>query len=456
MKRAVRPTGLTGPAQIRKKSKPPSPAVVFGLGLVSATQVQVIGYLSIVELFFAVLTPYFVVTRWRTLVNSQLQPFLVLLLGWFISALATDFLYRETELNLALKGALTPLLWASALISMYFLLRERIDLIRWFIFGGAISGVIALYIFKPGSMIGLEAKGGGEVEHGFRVLVGVWTTFIWAAVLFLHPHYPRLAVATILAFALLCFAEGSRSAGAVSLLVASLILFGRRFLTTGAIFRRKRRRGRLVVLAAAAVLLVFSISEGYRHAVLEGWLGDTERQRYITQSQSKVGILGGRSEFASAMFAIADSPILGHGSWAKDEKGYRYMGAEALGIDVSGLRDTSEMLIPAHSHLWGPWISHGLLGFAFWFYVLVYVLKFFVHGIPYAHQYLPFALLLGSNALWDILFSPVGFRPLEAAGYAFMIVFLESLRREQALQSRNCRYASLRRPAHSASVASTK
>ena len=407
--------------------------VIFIFGLLSATQVQVIGYLSIVELFFAVLTPYYVVTRWRTLVNSQLQPFLILLSGWLLSALATDFIYRESDINLALKGALTPLLWASALISMYFLLRERLDHIRWFVIGTAISGVISLYVFRPGSIIGLEAMGGGEVEHGFRVLVSIWTNFLLAAVLFLHPRYPKLAVSMILAFALLCFLEGSRSAGAISLLGAGLIIFGKKLFTGGSDLRaRKWGRGRFFVLAAASVLLVFTISEGYRQAVYGGWLGEVELQRYQVQSQTKVGILGARSEFASAIFAIADSPILGHGSWAKDEKGYRHMGSEALGIDVSGLRDTSDALIPGHSHLWGPWISHGFLGFLFWFYVLVFVLRFFITGLPFAYNYLPFALLLGLGSCWNILFSPVGFRPMEAAGYAFMIVFLERVRAQKA------------------------
>lgn len=416
-----------------RAKRPPSKLLLFLLGLVSATQIQVIGYISIVEIIFAVLTPYYLITHWRTLIRSPLQAFLILLLGWFVSAIVTD-LWRETELNLALKGAATPLLWASALISMYFLLRERLDLIRWFVLGAAISGVVSLYIFKPGPLAGLEARGAGEVEFGFRVLIGVWTTFVWAAVLFLHPRHPRLALATIIGFAGLCFVEGSRSAGAIALLSAGLILFGGKLLSAGPRFRRRTSGGRIFLLAAAAVLFIFSISEGYRHAVLEGWLGDEERHRYVEQSQSKVGILGGRSEFASAMFAIADSPFLGHGSWARDVQGYRHMGAAILGMDVSGYGDVSGELIPTHSHLTGSWVSHGLLGFVFWFYVFVYVLKFFINGAPFAHKYLPFALLFGLGALWNILFSPVGYRPLAAAGYAFMIVFSERIRRDKSAQ----------------------
>lgn len=427
-------------ARYGHRRKPPSVFLIFTLGLVSATQVQLIGYLSIVEIIFLLLTPFYIITRWRTLTNSQLWPFLILILGWFFSAVATD-LWRETDLSLLLKGAATPLLWASSLISMYFLLRERLDLIRWFVVGAAISGVVSMYVFKPGSVIGLESEvWGGEVGYDFRVWIGVWVTFVWAAVLFLHPRNPRWAVAIMLVFSLLCFKEGSRSAGAISLLVVGLMFFGGGLLAAGTRLQRKRTGARILVFGIMAIVIAFSISEGYRHAVFEGWLGDYERQRYIEQSQSIVGIMGARSEFASSMFAIADSPILGHGSWARDESGYRYMGAEALGVDVSGLHDVSDMLIPGHSHLWGPWVSHGFLGFLFWFYVFIYVLRFFINDMPYAQRYLPFVLLLTLGSFWNILFSPVGFRPLESAGYVFMIIFAENLRKaraEEALARRN-------------------
>ena len=401
---------------------------MFVCGLLSATQIQLIGYLSIVEIIFAVLTPYFLITRWRTLHHSRLWPFLVLILGWFASAVVTDIV-RETELSLALKGATTPLLWASAFISMYFLLRERLDLIRWFVLGAAISGVVSLYIFKPGSIIGLEQKAGSAFDYNYRILIGVSTTFVWAAVLFLYPRFRKLTFGIMIVFALLSFIEGSRSAGAVMFLAALLFAFSRQLFGPGARTRQRQSNKRVAQLAIVGLIAVLSISEGYRYAVLDGWLGEDEMQRYLSQSVSKVGILAGRSEFASAMFAIADSPVIGHGSWARDKKGYRLMGATALGMDLSHLRDTSELLIPAHSHLWGPWIANGFLGFVFWFYMLMFVVFFLVNDLPYAPKYLPFLLIFGLGALWSIIFSPVGFRPLAVAGFTFMIVIAEGVAR---------------------------
>ena len=111
----------------QKKRRLLGPWILFFCGLLSITQIKLIGYFSIVEIIFAVLTPYYLMTRLGTLRRSRLWPFLLFILGWFVSAVITD-IYRGTELTLALKGSTTPPLWASAFIAMYFLLRERRDL----------------------------------------------------------------------------------------------------------------------------------------------------------------------------------------------------------------------------------------------------------------------------------------------------------------------------------------
>lgn len=425
------PTARMNVYRSRRKSRAPFGALMlFVCGLLSATQIQLIGYLSIVEIIFAVLTPYYVVTCWDELRRSSLWPFLLLIFGWFVSAAITD-IYRETELMLALKGVSTPILWASAFVSMYFLLRERVDLMRWFILGAAISGVVSLYIFKPGSLIGLQQKMGWTFEYNYRILIIVITTFVWAAVLFLYPRFRTLVLGILVGFALLSFLEGSRSMGAIALLAALMLAFRRQLFGASARVRKNHGEGRILKLAVIGLVAIISISEGYRYAVLDGWFGRVEMKRYLNQSKSAIGIMSARSEFASALFAIADSPIIGHGSWARDEAGYHRMGTEALEMDASLVRDTSKSLIPSHSHLWGAWVSHGFLGFVFWFYMLVFVVKFLLDDLPYTTKYLPFLLLLGIGALWNIIFSPVAHRPLAAAGYCFMLILSEAVARRR-------------------------
>ena len=106
------------PAYIRSRNGiSKRPLLLFVLGLLSFTQIKLIGHLAIVEIIFAVLTPYYLVTRWHAIRRSRLWILLLFIMGWFASAVVTDIV-RETELKLMLKGVATPLLWASAFISM--------------------------------------------------------------------------------------------------------------------------------------------------------------------------------------------------------------------------------------------------------------------------------------------------------------------------------------------------
>ena len=101
--------------------------------------------------------------------------------------------------------------------------------------------------------------------------------------------------------------------------------------------------------------------------------------------RGKLGVLvGGRPETLVAIQAIIDSPIIGHGSFAVDEKylqllqdiqyKYGYSDSdEAEDIDVPS--------IPTHSHLTQAWVESGILGGIFWIYVLVLVGRMFVQVV---------------------------------------------------------------------------
>jgi hypothetical protein len=420
----------------RKHHKIRSILLLFSLGLISVTQVQLIGYLAIVEVAYVILALYFLFTHFSVLRKSQLWPFLLLICGWFFSAVITD-IYRETELVLALKGCLTPILWANALIAMYFILRKRVVLMKWFVLGAGISGIISLFILKPAAIAGLEQINLISIDYNYRLLIGVITTIFWAMILFLYPRYSTLTLVVMISFGILSFMKGSRSSGAITLLATFLFFFRAYLYKINSGFGGDLRIGRVFKLVIIGLIAVISISEGYRYLVLDGWFGRDETQRYISQSMTKVGILGGRSEFASAMFAIADSPLLGHGSWAKDERGYRFMGAELLDMSINDLVGPGDLYIPTHSHLWGPWVSNGFLGFLFWFYALFFIIRFLIGFLSFNIRYLPFLLLFCINTLWDIIFSPVGFRPITASGFIFLILLSENLYKGKGAIRRN-------------------
>ena len=88
-------------------------------------------------------------------------------------------------------------------------------------------------------------------------------------------------------------------------------------------YRKIKVSSKNLVIIGLIILIAISIFiKGYEHMAIRGLLGENARQIYEQQARGDLGLLiGGRSEILVSIRAIMDSPIIGHGSWAKD---YRY------------------------------------------------------------------------------------------------------------------------------------
>ena len=126
------------------------------------------------------------------------------------------------------------------------------------------------------------------------------------------------------------------------------------------------------------------------------------------QSHGNLNFLqSGRVESLVSTQAIWDSPILGHGSWARDAK-YSAMLVERLqesGYEVEGNRNEKD-LIPSHSYLLGSWVEAGLGGGLFWVYVLWLGTAAFYRTLAGAEPYTPLIVFTILFLVWEILFSP--------------------------------------------------
>jgi O-antigen ligase len=107
--------------------------------------------------------------------------------------------------------------------------------------------------------------------------------------------------------------------------------------------------------------------------------------------------------------AIADSPILGHGSWARDATYVALLAGllEEHGVGTFG-DVTASSLIPSHSHLLGSWVEAGILGGLFWILILVVTILAIYKSLKYEQLYFPFVAFSLVLLDWDILFSPLG------------------------------------------------
>jgi O-antigen ligase len=198
----------------------------------------------------------------------------------------------------------------------------------------------------------------------------------------------------------------------------------------------RARRLRPVTLLAAGVIVAaayFAATAAYSTLALDGTLGGIAQDSMRRREASSLGfLLSGRSESLISTRAIAESPILGHGSWARDPE---YVTRYIEILRARGVRqDTAALVrwgtIPTHSHLLGAWVEAGLLGALFWAYCLALTVRaaaqVTLSGMK-GSVVVGFLMILLS---WDILFSPYGAerRFYDAAYLVIAVIMLQRLR----------------------------
>ncbi len=213
------------------------------------------------------------------------------------------------------------------------------------------------------------------------------------------------------AIGLINIVMGSRSTGGFCL-AAVLYLSVTHLLRNRAVLGGKLKAGAIAAMAAALLIGAVGMLWAYSHAAKAGMLGEQAQGKYELQASGKYGfLLGGRVETLAELPAIYASPILGHGSWARDPM---YAMLEMRGLKMLGYKDATdydldllkEGYIPNHSYILGAWVNAGILGAAFWLWVFVLTARALLRVYPSSVPMLPFAALVGFETLWDLWFSP--------------------------------------------------
>ncbi|MCR5879506.1 hypothetical protein [Phenylobacterium sp. J367] len=370
-------------------------------GLLSAVQIRAIGTLFGTDLLLTLAFPIVLWKRFGSIDWRHLAPLLLLMVLWLGGQIVSD-LVRDTPFVDYARGWARIALMFTGLVTVALISRMRIVPIMAFSVGLAISGVIAATLFPNAYQQGQPWK------FGFALPVALLTTALASSVSLRGPagaavRYSPLAL------------------GALNLFLNYRSMFALLLGTSGMIaiadaFRRRRPGARIASPIFAAVLVIGVIAGGllaaktYEILASNGTLGPVAHEKYVQQSQGDLGvILGGRGESLVTLRAIADSPWLGHGSWAKDRYyvGLRVVLLRARGVNARDVGIDSE-LIPTHSYFFGSWVEAGLLGAVFWaaaFLVGALALIRLVDCPPAAAPFVGFSLL---QLLWNIPFSPFG------------------------------------------------
>jgi hypothetical protein len=227
------------------------------------------------------------------------------------------------------------------------------------------------------------------------------------------PFFRRFAtpwgqIAVTIFIAAFNLVENSRSVFAILLAVACVLVIGE--LLNQLLRGRPLPKWLFFFIMLGSVVVYEGVAEIYGTAASSGVLGSEAQEKYEWQTESGMGILlGGRAEALVSTQAIADSPIIGHGSWARDY-GYVSLYIEALekrGVAIIGDPYHSG-LIPSHSFLFGSWVEAGILGGIFWIYILAACGRslYSLFNIPYWSR--PLVAFIAFSLMWDVLFSPFG------------------------------------------------
>jgi hypothetical protein len=383
---------------------------IFFIPILGLLKIELVGQLYVNEVFLGVFLTYKFLTG-DVFLNKIEKQILAMILLWLLGQVASDLL-NNTDSSDYLRGWAKITTFAVAFLALSNIIKSSEDVIYYF-FGIAVLKFFTPVItfFQQIDYLVLWKFGvGNSLLLFFSVLLikkihklnGGYVIKILPSVAFLH-----------ILFGVGSFFLNSRSFAAISIVVGVILylyyFYGEKSIGFAAIFS-----------SLAAIILIANIMAGvYAYGASSGLFGEDSKIKYEMQTSYEIGLIsllfGGRSEGLVSTIAIADSPIIGHGSWAKDIKYSllhhdirRQFSDDNSEVDPTQIYGFSE-LIPTHSYILGSWVEAGVLGGVFWLYI-IYLLIFV--AFPFYWRDRGFFgvvyIITAPFFLWDIMFSPFG------------------------------------------------
>jgi len=384
----------------------------FGLPALSFVQVSLIGRLQLAEVLLLVLLPWLRrapdrlgVPRWFTFLWG----------AWFLSQVLTDAVVGSAfaDYSRGWAAIIFTLTNFSAIAALVSTPRRA----RLFGIGLAFGGVATYFVhpdqFPPGDLW----------KWAFAIPIGLVLAAVFSGRRGSQARW--LSILVFAGFGALSLRLDYRSLGAVALLTAAYLVLNGLVGSSSGVVRPSIPR----VLAGAlfGLLTAWSVLTLYDTAASGGLLGPEVQTKYQQQSGLLGVVIGGRSEGLVSTQAIIDSPLLGHGSWAKDFK-YVYLLSDrlsTLGYDEQDLAQIyQDGLIPTHSYLLGAWVQAGVFGGIFWFVIALAAVWLLVNFYAVRSSLAPLLVFSPLLLLWAIAFSPYANAARLTAPYAIALCML--------------------------------
>lgn len=384
-------------------------------------ELNVIGRLLLSELLLAVALPFMTLVAGNKRIGPIGRQFYLFAALWFLGALVTDFI-RQTPFEDLARGWSKIFFFVLNFTSIYLLVNGKRQRIVGFICLAFVASAIRLRMNIDDAGIGDEVFGAGW-KFGYGQLVAA-ASFSLSAILVANPITRLAGLSLPFVDAAINLALNARNM--FGLTVLSGLVFA---LTAGR--RRALSPTFLAIIGISGVVAIWATVSVYGYAASSGLMGVEAKEKYDFQTSGGLGVLlGGRSEAIASTQAIIDSPIVGHGSWARDIHYVELMVTrlEQAGYDMSRGDPFVDDLIPSHSHLFGAWVEAGILGAAFWLWAGWVTIRGLQAAIIQPTPWTGFIVFIGLSLLWDILFSPFGLerRVVTPAWIVLMISIVES------------------------------
>jgi hypothetical protein len=392
--------------------------LVFLAPALSFIELNLVGRLFLPEIIVLGLVPFVLYRSSKHLLHKPIVRFIMLAALWLLGQMLTD-LYRDTSFDDMLRGWSKILFFIVNFITMYTLIsRNRTRAI--YVTAGLAFGMIATYFLVPNQY---AAEYPWKFGYGYAITIAIITSLTWA---YTKEHISLHVVSSSLfALSAINFLKDFRSLAGICFISGILMLT----------MNYTRKSPKLAVATAikigvsglAAVWISLSI---YAYAASSGVLGEQAKIKYEFQSAGIEGLgpfgilLAGRAEMLVSTRAVLDSPILGHGSWARDQHYVNLMQTiqEASGMSVTP-PEYLEDLIPTHSYLFGAWVEAGILGGVFFLWLLAALAFALAKTIRTHPIYAPLLTFICLGGIWDVLFSPLGAQARFASAFLLAAVF---------------------------------
>jgi len=376
-----------------------------------------LGTLFATDFLLLLVFPFVLVTGIRHLRKRQIWLPLLLCFFWLLSQIVTDVIVHSSPDDF-IRG------WSKIFLTLAYLATF------WILIGSSMRRFVFYGLgWSTGAILGtIVAPSEQEVDTPWKFGSAIPTTLLVLilASLLARGRHRWIFPASMICMAMINLFSSARSLGLICVLVGAYSYFLMRLNASG------RRLGGMkksvvwaMVLAAALGFYGF-----YKYSAQSGLLGRKDQEKYQQQSGQGNVVLGGRHEILASLQAVRDSPIIGHGSWARDETYYQLMVQKVIesGGRMGGGKKgdkLQEHLIPEHSFVMGAWVEAGLAGAVFWFYVLFQIIRALRRATG-GEPFLPVFAFMGILSLWNIPFSPYSAEQRFASTYFFIAMLMLS------------------------------